>query len=57
MGHTEVMSGCLWVHVRAHCVLSVCVTHVVSCQDVLTRGGAMSGVAGDVRGSGADEVS
>lgn len=57
MGHTEVMSGCLWVHVRTHCVLSVCVTHVVSCQDMFTHGGAMSVVAGVVRGSGTDEVS
>ena len=50
VGHTEVVSGCLWVHVRACFVLSMCVMHVVSCQDMLTHGGAMSAFAGDVRG-------
>ena len=43
---TEVVSDCLWVHVRGCCIRSVCVIHVVSCQGMLTCVGAMSG---DVR--------
>lgn len=37
------------VYVRVCCVMSGCIMHVVSCQDMLTHVGAMSDVPGDVR--------
>lgn len=37
------------IYVRVCCVMSGCIMHVVSCQDMLAHVGAMSDVPGDVR--------